>query len=75
MKYTILLLTALLAACASTDDALMRESAMSIGTRADSVQLREVERGATTVTWEAVTSKGVYYCTADDMLRRVNCSQ
>lgn len=76
MKKLILMLTVMLAACASTNEALMRESASSIGGKAspDAVKVRNVDRGVTTVKWEAETAEGVYSCWADDMLRHTKCA-
>lgn len=76
MNRSIFLIAAfVLAGCANTDTALMRESAITIGgsVRPDSVQLQNVDRGITTVTWDAVTSEGAFNCSADDMLKRVRC--
>lgn len=57
------------------DTALMRESARAIGNnlRPDDVQLQNVDRGISLVTWDAVTPEGAYNCHADDMLRKVLC--
>lgn len=64
----------LFVACASTDDNLARESARVIGgLTSDQVTVSNVDRGATSVKWEADTPNGHYKCEADDMLRRANC--
>lgn len=61
-------------ACANTDANLRRESARSIGNLTpDEVTVSDVDRGMTNVDWKATTPQGNYKCTADDMLRRVNC--
>lgn len=73
LKKILLLVALALTACASTDDALMRESAGAINKNPAGIQLRNVDRGATSVKWEAVTQDGVYECSGDDMLRRVHC--
>lgn len=64
-----------LVGCANMDDALQRESARAIGggVLPDSVQLQNVDRGAMSVKWDAVTSEGAFNCSADDMLKRVLC--
>ena len=74
-NFAFLIAVITLAACANTDTALMRESAMAIGNhvRPDDVKLQNVDRGAMSVTWDAVTPKGAYNCSADDMLRKVLC--
>ena len=57
------------------DAALMRESARAIGNnvRPDDVQLQNVDRGISLVTWDAATQEVVYNCHADDLLRIVSC--
>jgi cellobiose-specific phosphotransferase system component IIB len=57
------------------DTALVRESARAIGNnvRPDDVQLQNVDRGISLVTWDAVTPEGAYNCHADDLLRKVLC--
>lgn len=63
-----------LTACASTNDNLQMESARSIGgVMPDAVKVNNVDRGMTSVKWDAESSKGSYKCSADDMLRRVLC--
>lgn len=63
-----------LAACASTNDNLQMESARSIGgVMPDTIKVNNVDRGMTSVKWDAESSKGSYKCSADDMLRRVLC--
>lgn len=76
MKKTIAIVIFALTGCASTDSALMRESAIAIGgsTTPDNVQLLNVERGLTTVGWDAVTPDGAYTCNGDDMLKHVRCT-
>ena len=63
-----------LTACASTNDNLQMESARSIGgVMPEGVKVNNVDRGMTSVKWDAESSKGSYKCSADDMLRRVLC--
>jgi hypothetical protein len=70
----VLLSVFVFGACASTDDNLARESARSIGgLTSDQVTVSNVDRGATSVKWEADAAGAHYKCEADDMLRRVNC--
>ena len=60
--------------CASTTENLQRETARSIGDVAPQVvAVKNVNRGVTSVSWEADSQKGVYSCSADDMVRRVHC--
>jgi hypothetical protein len=65
----------LLSACASTAENLQRETARSIGSNIspNDVTVSNINRGATSVSWDAA-AKGVNYnCSADDMVRRVSC--
>lgn len=63
-----------LAGCASSGDNLQRESARSIGDVApEDVEVSNVDRSMTSIKWEAQSKKGIYGCSADDMLRRVLC--
>lgn len=60
--------------CASTTENLQRESARSIGdVTPEAVTVKNVNRSATSVKWEAESPKGAYSCSADDMVRRVLC--
>jgi hypothetical protein len=69
-----LLVMAILFACASTEANLSRETARFIGDLTpDQVAVSNVNRGMTNVDWKAATPKGNYSCSADDMVRRVNC--
>lgn len=63
--------------CASNLDNLQRETARFIGNdvRVDTVAIKNIDRGATSVKWEAETPKGAYSCSSDDMLRRVYCAK
>jgi len=62
-------------ACASTGDNLQRETARSIGGNVspDQVRVSDIDRGMTSVKWKATAPTGNYDCSADDMVRRVNC--
>jgi hypothetical protein len=64
-----------LAACASTDDNLQRATATAIGANVDpdTVKISDIDRGVTTVHWNATTPHGHYKCSADDMVRRPYC--
>ena len=65
----------LLSACASTAENLQRETARSIGSNINpsGIAVSNINRGATSVGWDAA-AKGVNYnCSADDMVRRVYC--
>lgn len=66
----------LIAGCASNIQSLQRESARYIGNsfKPTDIQVTEVKRGLMNVGWKATTPNGdTYDCSADDMLRRVNC--
>ena len=70
----VVLLVLVIAGCASSDENLQRETARLVGdVLSNQVTISNVDRGATSVTWEADTPKGHYKCEADDMLRRGNC--
>ena len=63
-----------MAGCASTNANLQRETARSIGNTMDEdVTVSDVDRSATSVKWNAQTKDATYRCSADDMVRRVNC--
>jgi PBP1b-binding outer membrane lipoprotein LpoB len=77
-KIMILLFIAFLflAGCASNIASLQRESAANIGNnlKPDDIKITDVKRGAFNVYWKATTPDGtIYDCSADDMVRRVNC--
>jgi len=62
--------------CASNIESLQRESARNIGNnfRPTDITVSDVKRGVTNVDWKATTPDGTTYeCSADDMVRRVNC--
>jgi hypothetical protein len=64
------------AVCASTAENLQRETARYIGDMSpEQVKVLNIQRGITDVKWEAETPKGVYSCSADDMVRRPYCSK
>lgn len=75
VRFAFMGLPCLLASCASTSGNLERATAMSIGHNVapENVTVSEVKRGATSVTWSAVTPLGPYACSADDMVRRPYC--
>ncbi len=66
-----------IAGCASTDNNLQRETARSIGGNVtpEQVTVSNIDRGATSVKWQAVAPSGRYACSADDMVRRVLCTR
>jgi hypothetical protein len=75
-KEIIALVTILgLAGCASSIENVQRETARSIGgdVLPDKVVVKDLDRRATSVKWNAETPKGTYACSADDMMRRVLC--
>jgi hypothetical protein len=64
----------LLGACASTGENLQRETARNLGdVDPAKVTVSNIQRGVTSVTWDAETPKGPHKCSADDMVRRVHC--
>ena len=66
--------TIVLGGCASTGENLQRETARNIGdVHPDKVTVSNINRGVTSVRWDADTPKGPYSCSADDMVRRVHC--
>lgn len=60
---------------ASAPDNLARATAIFIGdnTDPDAVKISDIKRGMTSVKWTATTSKAVYACSADDMVRKPYC--
>ena len=66
-----------LAACASNAANLQLATATAIGdnTSPDSIVVSNVQRGATTVRWDATGPAGQYSCMADDMVRRPHCTR
>ena len=66
----------LIVSCASNIQSLQRESARNIGNnlKPTDITISDVKRGALNVDWKATTPDGTTYdCSADDMVRRVNC--
>ncbi len=60
--------------CASTAGNLQRGTARYLGDISpDQVRVSNIQRGITDVKWEADTPKGIYSCSADDMVRRPYC--
>ena len=75
-KYLIVFaVVAATAACQSSQENLQRATAMSVGNglSPQSVNVSDVDRGMTSVTWNAATPLGRYACSADDMVRRPYC--
>ena len=75
-KLIAVLLTSFVATgCASTTENIQRETARSIGgdVLPDKVVVKDIDRRATSVKWNAETPKGAYACSAEDMMRRVLC--
>jgi hypothetical protein len=75
MKITLLLFLALfLVSCASTSESLQRATAIGVGnTLTKDVTVYHVNRGMSSVSWQAKTPSGCYECDADDMVRNVHC--
>jgi len=71
----IVLCVSLSAGCASNVENLQRETARQIGGNVSpqSVNISNVDRGVTTVKWNAQSAQGAYSCSADDMVRSVLC--
>lgn len=68
------LIVGLLAGCASTTQNLQFETARFLGNvDPKAVTVSNIDRGMTSVSWDATASKGNYGCSADDMVRRVYC--
>jgi hypothetical protein len=63
-----------LTACASTAGNLQRETARFLGdVDPNVISVSNIDRGLTSVSWNATAPKGNYACSADDMVRRVHC--
>jgi hypothetical protein len=76
MKMALLFLSVVVAVagCASTTENLQREAARSIGDiEPQAVAIKNVNRGVTSVSWDADSPKGAYSCSADDMVKHVYC--
>ena len=74
--FSVIMVSLFFVGCASTDVNLQRETARVIGDISpDQVKISDVKRGITDVKWEAVTPKGAYSCSADDMVRRPYCNK
>lgn len=73
----IAVVTMVMVGCASTGANLQRETARSVGGNVspEQVTVSDVDRGMTSVTWNASAPSGDYACSADDMLRRVLCTK
>ncbi len=63
--------------CASTAANLQKETARSIGGNItpEQVNISSIERGVIDVKWKASAPTGNYDCSADDMVRRVDCTK
>jgi hypothetical protein len=60
--------------CASSIESLQRATAKEAGnTLTKDVTIYNVNRGATTVSWQAKTPTGCFECDADDMVRQPHC--
>jgi hypothetical protein len=69
-----LFLTFFLISCASTSESLQRATAIGVGnTLTKDVTIYNVNRGMSSVSWQAKTPSGCYECDADDMVRNVHC--
>jgi PBP1b-binding outer membrane lipoprotein LpoB len=75
MKIALLLFLSLfLFSCASTSENLHRATANEVGnTLTKDVTIYNVNRGMSSVSWQAKTPSGCYECDADDMVRHVHC--
>lgn len=72
--YAAVLLFAI-AGCASTDSSLQLATANFLGSGhdPDRIVISNIDRGMTTVKWDAIEKSDSYKCNADDMVRRVIC--
>jgi hypothetical protein len=75
MKIALLFfLSFFLVSCASTSESLQRATAIGVGnTLTEDVTIYNVNRGMSSVSWQAKTPSGCYECDADDMVRNVHC--
>jgi hypothetical protein len=72
--FLALSLVVIVVGCSSSTENLQRETARSLGHVApEAIVVTHVNRGVTSVSWEANSPKGAYSCSADDMVRRVHC--
>jgi len=71
---SILACSALLASCASSEANLKQATAKNIGgVLSSNVDVSDIDRGATSVSWKARANDTSYSCESDDMVRKVNC--
>jgi hypothetical protein len=63
--------------CASTAANLQKETARSIGGNVtpEQVNILSIDRGVIDVKWKASAPAGNYDCSADDMVRHVDCTK
>jgi hypothetical protein len=72
--FPVVMVCLLSTGCASTSENLQRETARYLGdVSPEQVTVLNIQRGMTDVKWEAETPKGIYSCSADDMVRRPYC--
>ena len=80
MKYILIccsIVLLLVSGCASSIQGLQIGAAGSIGSgiKPNDIEVSNVNRGAMNVNWTATTpDRSAYSCSADDMVRRVNCN-
>lgn len=77
MKTALLLVLAVVfCSCAASIETLQRVTAQEAGnTLSRDVTIYNVNRGITSISWQAKTMSGCYECDADDLLKRVNCAE
>jgi hypothetical protein len=63
--------------CANTDPNIIRETARVIGGNVspEHVTITNIDRGMSSMTWEAAAPTGNYNCSGDYLLRRVLCDK
>lgn len=74
MRYVVCMLMVLgVAGCASSPARLQQFTALHCQVSPDTVAVRNVQRSAMTVAWDASIPGDTARCTADDMVRQGQC--
>ena len=72
-SFTVIALS--LVSCASSIENLQRATASKIdGASMNQISVDNIDRGVTSVTWDATYDNNNYKCDSDDMVRNVNSS-
>jgi hypothetical protein len=75
MRGILAVLVLMIAGCASSQGNLQRETArlIQLNVAPAAIEISDIQRGLTTVTWKANTQGRHYQCTADDLVLHPYC--